>query len=334
MAKKAGVSGATVSRVFNNPRLVSSETREKVIKAAEELNYHPNIIASNFVKGISGNIGVVMPYIPNVHIFSVYYFSELLSGIGETLQQNGYDLILFFHKMDDDGQNDYLTYFKGGKVDGCIFLGTRNDDIGLLALQKTCRKFCLVNNYIQGSGISYVDVDNISGSQSAVRHLLELGHKRIAFLNGPLHFSNSVDRLAGYLKALEEYNIKAEADFLLSGNYGRKSGYNAAGRILQLKNPPSAVFVSNDRMAAGLVQGLKEKGIRVPQDIAIVGYDDSDTATMIEPQLTTVRVPFFELGKRCADEFIKIVSNKSQNSFGIFMKPKLVVRASSGDKIF
>lgn len=332
VARKAGVSGATVSRVFNNPDSVSPQTREKVLKASEELNYHPNVIASNFVKGITRNIGVIIPHIPNVHIFSVHYFSELLSGIGEALEEKGYHLVLFFHKMVEGVENDYTRYFKGGKVDGCILLGTLRNDSALLKLQQTGYRFCLVNNYIKNSGISFVDVDNISGSYEAVKYLISLGHKDIAFLNGPFHYSNSVDRLEGYKKALEEHGISVDSKYIFEGNYGKKSGYLAVSKILNLKKLPTAVFSANDRMAAGLLQGLMERGIRVPEDVAIIGYDDSDIATLVQPQLTTVRVPFFELGKKCVYEFIKLVNGEDEGCFKTFITPKLVIRASSGAK--
>lgn len=303
-----------------------------MLEAAKELNYHPNVIASNFVRGISGNIGVIMPYIPNVHIFSVYYFSEILNGIGQVLDEEGHGLVLFFHKIEDGLENDYTRYFKGSKVDGCILLGTHRDDNGLLKLKGTSYKFCLVNSYIENSGISFIDVNNVKGSYDAVKYLIELGHRDIAFLNGPLYYSNSVDRQAGYIKALEEHGIPVRQELMLEGNYGRKSGYNASSKILHLKSKPTAVFVSNDRMAAGLMHGLKEKGIKIPGDIAIVGYDDSDTATLVDPPLTTVQTPFFELGRRCAGEFIKLIYNKSAG-FEIFINPRLITRASSGSRI-
>ena len=327
------MSGATVSRVFNNSAFISPETREKVLKAADSLNYHPNLVASNFVKGISGNIGVIIPYIPGVHIFSVYYFSELLSGIGDAFRERGYDLVLFFHKVEEGAENDYLSYFKGGKVDGCILLGTLGSDCGLLRLKDNSLKFCLINNYIKGSGISFADVDNVNGSYEAVKHLIDLGHRKIAFLNGPVTYTNSLDRLTGYKRALEEAGIAENSSYFLEGNYGRKSGYIASQRIADITDRPTAVFASNDRMAAGLIKGLKEKGLNVPGDIAIVGYDDSDAAVLVEPQLTTVRVPFFELGRRCAGEFVRQVRGEYGQGFEIIIMPELIVRASSGNKI-
>lgn len=358
------MSGATVSRVFNKPGSVSPLTREKVLKAAKELDYYPNIIATNFIKGISGNIGVVIPRIKNIHMLSVYYFAELLGGIGDALAKRGYNLILLYHDIDtmhsnakdnllletytsceiasathgcakNNGnsimpvipENGYTKYFKGNKVDGCILLGTFANDPSLVKLKEEGYRFCLINNYIENSGISYIDADNVKGSCEAVKYLISLGHDNIAFLNGPMYYTNSIDRLKGYKKALKEYNIPFNSKLLFEGNYGRKSGYYAAKRILSVKNPPSAVFVSNDRMAAGLLQGLLENGVKVPDEISIVGYDDSDVATVVTPQLTTVHVPFYEMGYRCADEFIKCI--KGENTyFGIYMQTKIVIRKS------
>ncbi len=328
---KAGVSGATVSRVFNNPESVGEKTRDAVLRAAAELNYHPNQIASNFVKGVSGNIGVIIPNIPNVHIFSVYYFSELLSGIGEALEDNGYNLMLFFCKADEKGICDYTAYFKSGKVDGCVLLGTRRNDTGIFALQEKGYKFCLVNNYIEGSDISYIDVDNEAGSYDAVRHLIGLGHRRIAFLNGPESYTNSIDRLSGYKRALAESNLPFDPGNVFQGNYGKKSGYRASGDILKSGVKPTAVFAGNDRMAAGLIQGFTEKGLKIPADISIAGYDDSDISTIVQPALTTVHIPFFEMGKRCAGEFIKRIKGEQSASFKVLIKPELIVRASTGN---
>ena len=382
VAKLACVSGATVSRVFNNPQSVSQATRDRVLKAAKELNYHPNVIASNFTKGISGNIGVVVPKIPKVHVFSVYYFAELLSGIGEALSEHGYNLVLFFHDISSilnrskissgiadtsfdnisssqiitsnsenlasDSENsashlevnnfdnksfiisggNYEKYFTGGKVDGCILLGTYYNDPEIIKLKQRGYKFCLINNYMKDLDINFIDVDNVKGSINAINYLVSLGHKNIAFLNGPAYFINSIDRLKGYKIALESNGISFNKSLVLEGNYGRKSGYYAAKKILKLENRPTAVFVANDRMAVGLIQGLTEANIKVPEDISVLGYDDSDVATLITPSLTTMRISFYELGKRCATEFIKYILN-NENIFNIFVEPELVIRKST-----
>ena len=329
VAREAGVSGATVSRVYNDPGSVLADTREKVLKASAKLGYTPNIIARNFVRGKSGNIGVVMPYIPGVHIFSAYYFSEILSGIGEALREKRYDLMLFLHRMEERSSERYQDFFAGGRVDGCILLGTKRHDRRLLELKEKGRHFCLINNYLEDRSISFIDVDNVSGSYDIVKYLISLGCSRIAFLNGPDEYMNSRDRRKGYMAAMEEAGLPAGKELLFEGNYGYKSGYQAADRICDTKELPDAVFAANDRMAAGLMEGLKKKGIRIPEDISVAGYDDSDIASISEPPLTTVRVPFYEMGLECARMFVDLVESKGRKAFGSFIRPEAVIRRST-----
>jgi len=330
VAKRAKVSGTTVSRVYNSPHLVSPEVREKVLKAAEELNYHPNKIARNFVKGISGNVGVIVPYLKGVQrILGQYFISELLSGIGEALNEDGYDLVLFFHRQEPTEENDYTRYFVNGKVDGCIFLGAVNNDQGLRRLAETEYKFCMIENYLEGTDISFIDLDNVKGGYLAVKHLIDLGHRDIAYVNGPLNYTNSLDRYEGYKKALQEHALPFREELVFQGDFSLNGGRRIAAELLKMKNPPTAVFTANDNMAAGLIQGLKDQGIRVPDDIAIVGFDDSDVATSIEPSLTTVRNPYFELGARCAKEFVKELNQEREKGFKIFLEPELIIRNST-----
>ena len=327
VAKAAGVSGATVSRVFGNTGPVSEQTRQVVFKTAKELGYSPNIVARNFVKRSSGNIGVVVPMIPKVHIFSVHYFSELLSGIGEALSEKGFGLLLMFRRMEADHGEGFTSFFSGGRVDGCILLGTTKDDWPLLEKEK--HYFCLINNYLKEKDISFIDTDNVYGSFMAVSHLISLGHTKIALLNGPKKFTNSIDREKGYLNALDAYKIPVVPEYFYEGNYGYKSGVTVAEAMIRSANMPSAVFAANDRMAAGLIAGLKQKRIKVPEDISVIGYDDSDIASTTVPAITTVRIPFYEMGYECGMKFIELMESKGEKKFQVFIKPELVIREST-----
>ena len=327
VARAAGVSGATVSRVFGQTGQVSENTRELVVKAAKELGYTPNIVARNFVKRSSGNIGVVVPMIPKVHIFSVHYFSELLSGIGEALSEKGFGLLLMFRKIGLQQTDGFSQFFSGGKVDGCIMLGTTTDDWPLLLEEE--HHFCLINNYLKNKEISFIDTDNVYGAYAAVSYLRSLGHTRIAFLNGPRNFTNSIDREKGYMSVLEADKLPVVPEYMLEGNYGYKSGVAAADAIVSIKNRPSAVFAANDRMAAGLITGLKRRDIRVPEDISIIGYDDSDIASTTVPAITTVKIPFYDMGYECGIRFIELISSKGEKRFQVFIKPGLVIRDST-----
>ncbi|WP_442956474.1 LacI family DNA-binding transcriptional regulator [Paenibacillus sp. YIM B09110] len=303
VAKLAGVSEATVSRVLNNVGPMKEETRERVLRAAAEIGYVPNALAQQFARRKSGNIGVILPFVPKVHLFSTYYFSEILSGIGETAKRCGYDLLLIFREY--GGERDYAKLFRTQKIDACIVLGSENvpeERAALAELKREGYPFCLVNQRYDEESYATVDSDHIAGSIAAVNHLIERGRSKIAFLNGPEQYSNSTDRQQGYTHALQEAGMPVTANHIFVGNYSRKSGYELAERIGKAigEGAIDAVFAANDRMAIGLMQGLREQGYETGRHYSLVGYDDSDSSRIISPMLTTVAVPFYEMGRRAA----------------------------------
>ncbi|OME76293.1 LacI family transcriptional regulator [Paenibacillus sp. FSL A5-0031] len=303
VAKLAGVSEATVSRVMNSVGPIKEETRERVLQAAAELGYVPNALAQQFARRKSGNIGVILPFVPKVHLFSTYYFSEILSGIGETAKRCGYDLLLIFREP--DGARDYAKLFRTHKIDACIVLGSQNvpeERAALAELKAENFPFCLVNQRFDAEHYRTVDADHVSGSKAAVSHLLSQGSRRIAFVNGPLQYSNSADRQEGYKAALMEAGLAYEPSLIYHGNYSRKSGAELAEQLAeQIKEGNiDAVFAANDRMAIGLMQRLRELGVEAGEHYALVGYDDSDGSRIISPRLSTVAVPFYEMGKLAA----------------------------------
>ncbi|WP_318153764.1 LacI family DNA-binding transcriptional regulator [Paenibacillus vietnamensis] len=303
MAKLAGVSEATVSRVLNNVGPIKEETRERVLQAAKELGYVPNALAQQFARRRSGNIGVILPFVPKVHLFSTYYFSEILSGIGESAKRFGYDLLLIFREP--DGARDYVKLFRTQKIDACVMLGSQDvpeERAALAELKREGYPFCLVNQRFEGEGFDTVDADHVTGSMEAVRHLLEQGKRSIAFVNGPEQYSSSGDRLEGYRAALAEAGIPFRQELVYAGNYSRKSGYelsaDMAGPIRT--GTIDAVFAANDRMAIGLMNGLREAGLEPGLHYSLVGYDDSDGSRIVSPRLSTVAVPFYEMGRLAA----------------------------------
>ncbi|MWV42894.1 substrate-binding domain-containing protein [Paenibacillus sp. HJL G12] len=348
VAQMAGVSEATVSRVLNNVGPIKEETKQRVREAAERLGYYPSAIAQNFARRRSGNLGVVLPYVPKVHIFSTYYFSEILNGIGEQVRELGYDMLLIFRKPGLD--NGYIDLFRSQKVDACILLGTTDtpeERKALKELKDEGYPFCLVNQHFDDEQFPEVDADHEQGAYHAVKHLLEEGHRRIAFLNGPPQYSNSTDRLKGYIRAMTEAGIfKRKNDFtetippawLGTGNYSRTSGYEAASRFFQNRDCIDAVFAANDRMAIGLMQGFRDLGLVPGVDIAIAGYDDSDGARITDPPLTSVSVPFYQMGKAAAKWVLLRASGSTTDAeetgaadplYQIQMETNLVIRSSS-----
>lgn len=326
VAALAGVSEATVSRVFNGVGPMKEETKQRVLEAARTLNYHPHAIAQSFARRRSGNLGVVLPYVPKVHIFSTYYFSEVLSGIGRQVMETGYDMLLMFRTP--GLESDYSKLFLSQKVDACIILGatdTPGERASLERLQDAGHPFCLVNQHFAGASFNEVEADHVQGSYLAVKHLLGKGLQRIAFLNGSAEFSNSRDRLQGYLTAMREAGALPEgpwdasavpAHLYYEGNYSRTSGYRAAERLCANRERIDAVFAANDRMAIGLMQGMRERGVEPGRDIAIVGYDDSEAARVTDPPLTSVSVPFFEMGRTAAERLLQAIGAKGADDRG------------------
>lgn len=332
VAKLAGVSEATVSRVLNGIGPMKETTRDRVMEAAKQLNYELNAIASSFARGKSGNLGVVIPYVPKVHLFSTYYFSEILSGIGETVRAKGYGLLLLFR--DPSEVFDYVSLYRTQRVDACIVLGAsaiQSELVGINRLAGEGLPFCVMDQRFDNPSVSIVAADHEQGSYDAVKHLLDNGYRRIGFLNGSPQYSNSWDRMSGYRRALQEADIAVVDSLLYEGNYSRTSGIQAAEAVFADRQKLDALFVSNDRMAIGLIQGLREKGCRVPEDIKIVAYDDSDAASFTEPTLTTVKVPFYEMGRLAADCLLTRLSVKDEEVqvFHEKLKTELKVRKSS-----
>lgn len=325
VADLAGVSEATVSRVFNDVGPLKEATKRKVLEAAKALGYEPNAIAQSFALGRSGHIGVVLPHVPKVHMFSAYYFSEILSGIGEALRERGRDMLVLLRSPDEEA--DYAQLFRTRKIDACIVLGARHVPHQLEALRVLKREghpFCLVNQRYDGEGFSEVDADHVQGSYDATRHLLEQGYRRIAFINGSPEYSNSRDRWLGYCRALEEAGLEVRTELLLEGNYSRKSGYEAAAYVWERRNEVEAVVAANDRMAIGLMQGLRDRGWVAGSNYAVVGYDDSDAARLSDPPLSSVSVPFYEMGRAAALQLLE-----AEEPFAVTLPARLVVRGSS-----
>ncbi|MBO7746937.1 LacI family DNA-binding transcriptional regulator [Paenibacillus sp. MWE-103] len=333
VAELAGVSEATVSRVLSGVGSVKQETAKRVLEAAERLNYVPSALAQRFALRKSGNLGVILPMLPKVNLFSTYYFSEVLSGIGIAAKRRGYDLLLLFREPEEP--RDYANLFRTQKIDACILIGAQDvpsEREALAELKEGHHPFCLVNQRFGGEAYNSVDADQGAGLREAVRHLLARGRRQIGFLNGPAVYSNSRDRLDAYREALAEAGAAYEPERVLLGNYSRKTGYLQAKAVADLVRAGrlDAVIAANDRMAIGLLQGLKELGIRVGDELALIGCDDSDVVRMTDPPLSSIRVPFFDIGREAAERLLDAVANPADAApFDVKLPVELIERASS-----
>lgn len=334
VARLAGVSEATVSRVLNGVGPIKEQTRIRVMEAAKALNYVPSALAQGFARKRSGNLGVILPLLPKVNLFSTHYFSELLSGIGMTARRYGFDLLLQFREPEEP--REYERLFQAQKIDACLILGAQDIDPereALAELAAAGRQFCLVSQRFEGAGYNTVDADHREGTRAVVHHLLEQGFTRIWFLNGPQSYSNSADRLEGYREALQERGAAYDPGHVLIGNYSRTSGYRLSdaieGRIRS--GEVDAIVAGSDRMAIGVLQGLKEKGLVAGIDYGLAGCDDSEGAKLTEPMLTSIAVPFYEMGSQAADQLLApLAKGESSSSFQLKLPVELIVRGSSG----
>lgn len=330
VARLAGVSRTTVSLVLNNAPYanISPGTRRRVLEAARKLRYFPHAAARTLVEGRTRNVALVWHRGPDAE-YRDAFLPALLQGLTQALRREGYHL-LFFPMAPDDPDDVLLELAQGGHVDGLILSGPRVDDPALIYLQE--QRFPLVlHGYVPGLNLPWVDVDNVAGARMAVEHLLALGHTRIAIItNAPPDYASARQRLEGYRQALRAAGLTPRAEWVQYGNFDETSGYRAMQALLALTPRPSAVFVASDLVALGALHALWEAGLRVPQDMAVVGFDDLSFAAYTVPPLTTVHVPARSLGIAAGELLLQRIAEERVEPPFRCLSVSLIVRASCG----
>jgi LacI family transcriptional regulator len=324
IAKHAGVSRSTVSRVMNNHPSVDGETRARVLSVAENLNYHPNLAARGLAAGRTHILGLVIPMGVNA-LFADPYFPTLIQGISSACNANDHSVMLWLADPEHE-RRTIRQVLEGGLIDGVILASALMDDPMLEALLKRGLPFVMVGRHPTDARVSYVDVDNKSSSREMVAYLLRLGYKRIATIAGPKNMIAGSDRLQGYLAALSARGVAHDPDLVVEADFTEEGGHTAMQRLLP--SAPDAVFVASDAMAVGALRALREAGKRVPHDIAIAGYDDMPFAVRTDPPLTTVRQPIQQMGAMAAETLIDLISYPDAQPRRIVLPTELVIRAS------
>ena len=330
IAEEVGVSRTTVSLVLNDvPGVrVSPETRQRILEVAHRLNYYPDAAARTLVSGRTCTIGFVLCQSPD-RIFADAFLPEVLRGVGDAVQESGFRVLV--HSVEDVTAPDaYIGLVREKHTDGIILSGPRSDDQQLPGLKAEGFPVVLLGQ-LPGSDIPFVDVDNVGAATQAVDHLLGLGHRRVGMItNAPLAYTAARDRLAGYRQALEGAGIPFEEGLVHYGDFSEESGRVAMRRLLDLSEPPTAVFVASDLVAFGALVGIKERGLHVPRDVALVGFDDVQLAHYVDPPLTTVRLPAYNLGYRAAALLTRLIGDELVEEPEILLQTELVVRQSCG----
>ncbi len=328
VARLAGVSRTTVSLVLNNAPAahISPETRRRVLEAARQLGYFPHAAARRLVQGRTMTVALIWHRGPDAN-YRDAFLPGLLQGLASVLHQQGYYLL--FRPMEvHESEQVILELAQGRHADGFVISGPRADDPVLLDLHE--RGFPLVlHGQLPGTDIPFVDVDNVAGARQAVEHLLRLGHTRIGIItNAPLSYVSARQRLEGYRLAMRAAGIEPSPEWIQYGNFDEASGRRAMQALLQVRPRPSAVFVASDMVAVGARYALWEAGLRVPEDIALVGFDDLPLAAYTVPPLTTVHVPAQALGRAVGELVLQRIQGASVASRRL--STTLVVRASCG----
>jgi len=325
VAERAGVSIATVSRVFNDSSSVKSKTRDLVLQTARELAYSPNILARGLMRKKTETIGVVLPDL------SGEFFSEVIRGIDEVAARRGYHILLSSSHSRLDDMERLLRLMAQGRVDGLLLMAPqlRKDLLPLLSTTKL--PLVLLESSLEGLDADSYYIDNFRGAYLVVQHLIEHGHRRIAVIMGPEDNFDARERHKGYQAALTEKDIPFDGELAFKGDFQKRSGYFGMKRILSLDDPPTAVFAANDDMAIGAMEAAKEAKKAIPEDIAIVGFDDIPISRYVSPRLTTVHMPIYEMVSRATERVINRIEEAETGEIEKRMlSAGLMVRQSCG----
>jgi LacI family repressor for deo operon, udp, cdd, tsx, nupC, and nupG len=323
VARLAGVSTATVSRVLAGGDKVANIKKEKVMKAIEQLNYKPNRLASNLRTLKSKTIVAV------VRDISKSFFSDIIRGIEDVAYEQNYKVLLGDINNDPNRENDYIKLYNEKLVDGVILIGTRNTADALLKLTEGI-PVVLASEFLDRIDLPKVSIDNIASSRQAADHLIGLGHKRIGFISGPMDIVICRDRMEGYRQGMLEHGLPVDEDLIHEGDWSIESGYEMAAKMLTLGQRPTAIFASNDDMAFGVIKCVKDQGLRVPQDVSVVGFDNISMASILEPSLTTVSQPRYEIGAKAMELLLQLIKGEQVTQRQYTLQSKLVIRESCG----
>jgi LacI family transcriptional regulator len=323
VAKRAGVSYATVSHVINNTRFVSQDTRGRVQAAMNELNYRPNALARSLRRGQTNTLGLILPDSANP------FFAEIGRSIEDTAFKLGFSVILCNTERDTNREQLYVDLLSKKQVDGIIFVAAGDQADSLNFLLSQGMPCVLIDRDLPNIEVDAVLTDNQQGGYLATRHLIELGHRRIACIAGPSHITPSAERITGYRQALEEAGIAFNEALVVGGDYHPDSGLHIAAALLDLASPPTAFFALNDLMAMGALRAAAVAGRRVPEDLAIVGYDDIEFASFTNPPLSTVAQPKSEIGSQATKLLVERIADKTTRTRRVVLLPELIIRGSS-----
>ena len=327
VAERASVSVTTVSHVLNKTRYVDRKLVRRVEDAFRSLGYQPNALARGLRRQETRMLGMVVPDNRNL------YFAELARSVEDACFELGYNVILCNSDEDPAKESAYLSLLAEKRVDGIVFVASGTDRSGVQALLQHKIPVVALDRELKGMNCDSIIVDNRDGGRQATLHLISGNHRRIGCISGPKNLASAKDRLQGYRDALAEARLPVEPALIQMGNFHIEGGYTAVQALLNLPNRVTAIFAANDLMAIGALRGIAARGLRVPEDVAIVGFDDIALAMYTEPPLTTVRQPIREIGKLATELIMARVNGERKEPQSRRLQTSLIVRESCGIKV-
>jgi LacI family transcriptional regulator len=326
VAKLSGVSRSTVSRVINNDPNVKEATRARVKEVIEQVNYRPNVVARRLASGRTRIIGLVLPTAQS-SLFTDPFFPGLIQGITTVCNARDYSVMLWLTNQEQERMKIHQLA-SDSLLDGVVIASYLIDDPILEALTKSNLPFLLIGRHPSRNDLNYLDADNLHGARDAVNHLLRLGRRRVATITGPSNMIAGADRREGYEIALRDRGITPDPVLIIEEDFTESGGYN--GMLRLLPQNPDAVFVASDAMALGALRALRESGKRVPEDVAMVGFDDIPSATHMDPPLTTVRQNIQRMGQLAAETLLQMLDEGIAPPHHLVLPTELIIRSSSG----
>jgi LacI family transcriptional regulator/LacI family repressor for deo operon, udp, cdd, tsx, nupC, and nupG len=325
VARQAGVSIVTVSRVVNNNTNVNDATRSRVLKAIKELKYKPNRVAKRLrSKTLSGNLlGVMIPDIRNP------FYVDVLRGIEDVAYKHSYAIIVCNFGQDEHKEHMYLDILQAESIDGLIVAPVREDDAKVRSLVETGLPLVCVDRGLSTVDVDVVLVDNVKGAYLAVDHLAKKGYKKIAYIAGKPEIPSSRYRAEGYRKALQDNGLLFDETLIKYGDSSHESGVRLSAELLVLQKRPDALFTGNNLITLGALETIHSQGLAIPGDIGIVGFDDMSWSSSLNPPLTAVRQPAYEIGKRAAELLIQRISEPQRATISMMLNTELIVRKST-----
>lgn len=318
VAREAKVSITTVSRVINKLPTVSKENRGRVEAAIKKFKFRPNVSAQRLARGFSNSVGLVIPRYEGV--FHSFYALELIRGVGAACESLKMDLLLHLSNGD--------AVLNTSNTGGVIFADLIGNEKQLEAVIEDKVPCIVVNNIVEDTRVNYIAINNRKGAAVAVDYLINLGHKNIATITGGMVTQAAQHRLEGYKEALKQKGLPVKEEYILKGDYSRRSARVAMEKLLKLEEPPTAVFAASDDMALEAIEVIIENGLKVPEDISVIGFDDNPAGIYGPVALTTVKQPLFEMAQMATREINALIRGKKKAPIRTFLPAELVIRES------